>query len=694
MPFRIDIRLPLASPVQCVAAAAALFCSTLSHAQTDTPAPTLKSIEVKGQALLQSSSSPASQTTFDAQDIRDQAISQPEQLLSRVPGMRVMTYGLGGVVNVISLRGFGGGAHGGDLGFVLDGIPLNEAISHSDGYADLNVVIPLEIERVDVVKGPSSVLVGNYNRAGSVFLQTRRRGEYQLADFSLGSHRTVDTQLAGGYKLSTGHLNLAAQLYTTNDFRPQSGYDRYTLSGRYTLDLDRGDVAISGRSHRGKWDSASYLPLAQFQGGDPYGKSPMAQNDGGDKTFSTLRADASYRLTDSIKLLGFIYGTQQTYTRFFTRPVSATAWRQRDETYQRDVVGAGFSLNGLSQLAGAPLKWIAGYEQTRETTRFDFYDGTSQRARTTAPVFRQDRDYAFNSSGLFAQAEWNPSPYLRPTIGVRSDRYTGSCGVRSAEVVAATDPPCNVPLKTVSKTSPKLGVRSLVAPGVDLRASYNEGFQLANVRGLYSATNNTNPTVFKQKEIGVAFGPFAGVKADVAVFQLNSDNEIREIPAGSGIFVNSGQTRRTGFDASVLWAFANDWETSLAYGKAKGTVLANPNAAVVGKRLNGVPDATGTLSMNYAPEQGFGGFATVNYAGKYFYDSAALNLLSYGGYTTLDAGITWKGKYGRNDVKARLAINNLTNKVYASNAFQIGGQSLVAPGAPRSLTAGLQIDFN
>jgi outer membrane receptor protein involved in Fe transport len=182
---------------QAVATLVFASISAQIYAQEVPPVSTLGAIEVKGQALLQSDSSSATQTTFEAEEIRDAAIAQPEQLFSRVPGMRVNNYNLGGVVNVISLRGFGGGAHGGDLGFVLDGITLNEAISHSDGYADLNVVIPLELQRMDVVKGPSSVLVGNYNRAGSVFLQTRKGGEYQLADFSVGSFRTVDAQVAG-----------------------------------------------------------------------------------------------------------------------------------------------------------------------------------------------------------------------------------------------------------------------------------------------------------------------------------------------------------------------------------------------------------------------------------------------------------------------------------------------------------------
>lgn len=683
--------------LRAVAAAALALVQLPVWAQaTGTPVAqaTLQTIEIKGQALLQSDSTPASRTSFEAEQIRDAAISQPEQILGRVPGLRVMTYGLGGVVNVISLRGFGGGAHGGDLGMVLDGITLNEAISHADGYADLNVVIPLELQRLDVVKGPSSVLMGNYNRAGVVFLQTRKGGDYALADASFGSHRTGDLQVAGGFsKLGPGSLNLAAQLYTTEDFRPQSGFDRGTVAGRYTLPLGRGDLSLSARFHKSDWDSASYLTQDQYVAGDGRGRDARVQNDGGSKEFTTLRADFTRELTPDIKLVSFLYGTQQTYARFFSRPVSTATWRQREESYEREVLGAGASLNGLQRLGGMPLKWIAGLEHTRERTRFEFFDGTSFRARTGVPAARQDRDYRFNSTGYFAEAELAVSPLFVPTLGVRHDRYTGECTRRIGnEVVGAGDPPCNVPLKNVHHTSPKLGVVSNVARGVQLRANLSEGFQLANVRGLYSASNNTDPTVYRQKEIGASWTPMAGLKFDVAAFRLDSSNEIRELPAGSGQFFNSGRTRRSGFDLSASWAPSDSWNLSAAYGRAEGTIRENPDATLVGKKVTGVPRETGTLTADYAPAQGFGGFAAVHHVGRYFY--VANNSLSWPGYTTLDAGLTWRGMVGRQAVKARLAVNNLTDKKYASNAFQIGGVNLVAPGAPRTFTAGVQVDFN
>jgi hypothetical protein len=41
---------------------------------------------------------------------------------------------------------------------VIDGIPLNEANSHADGYVDSTVLIPLEIGGLTIYRGPVSAL--------------------------------------------------------------------------------------------------------------------------------------------------------------------------------------------------------------------------------------------------------------------------------------------------------------------------------------------------------------------------------------------------------------------------------------------------------------------------------------------------------------------------------------------------------
>src|SRR5690606_37382840 len=132
----------------------------------DAQANELSTIVIKGQRFLPEQSG-FTANVIDQDEIRARHITQMQELYREIPGMSVRNLGLGGVADNITMRGFAGGGHGGDIGVAIDGISLNEAMSHADGYADQNVVVPLEIERMTVFKGPSSSLYGSYNRGGT-----------------------------------------------------------------------------------------------------------------------------------------------------------------------------------------------------------------------------------------------------------------------------------------------------------------------------------------------------------------------------------------------------------------------------------------------------------------------------------------------------------------------------------------------
>ncbi len=218
--------------------------------------------------------------------------------------MAVRDFQLGSVANSIVIRGFGNGGHGGDLGAVIDGIPLNEAMSHADGYVDLNVVIPLEIDSFTVFKGPVSALYGNYNRGGLVNIQTRKSGDYAELDVAGGSFDTIDLQGAyGSHFGETQQLNLAAQTFRSDGFRPQSDTKRSALAGRWSGNaLPELQLALSTRYLKSESDSASYLTQQQFQS-NRRGVDPRVNGDGGDKEFLTVRGDANYEINKDLKLL-------------------------------------------------------------------------------------------------------------------------------------------------------------------------------------------------------------------------------------------------------------------------------------------------------------------------------------------------------------------------------------------------------
>ncbi|MFC4252993.1 TonB-dependent receptor [Sinimarinibacterium flocculans] len=634
-------------------------------------------IEVKGQ-VLESGASPYSSTDFESAQIRERRLGQTQELFRYVPGMAIRNFGLAGVADSIVIRGFGGGGHGGDLGAVIDGVPLNEAMSHADGYLDLNVVIPLEIATMNVFRGPVSALYGNYNRGGLIRIDTRKTGDYREFDLALGSDKTLDLQAAMGTPIGEHQqLNLAAQFFHTDGFRPQSQSDRGSFAGRWRISLSpRAEVALSARLHKADSDSAAYLPQALFEQ-DPYGIDPGVQNDGAEKDFANLRADFGYALAADLKLLGFAYATQQEFTRWFSRPVGGE-WRQREESYDRSVFGAGLSLNSRGELAGRPLNWVAGLETFRESTDFVYYDGLDHRRRIAPAI--NDREARLNSVSAFGeiQAEWHP--LFMPSVGFRYDRFSGGCSLNGPET--GSDPCAD--LADMDNVSPKLGLSADVTRNVRLRASWSEGFALPNGFIKYAAAADTlDPVIFRQSEVGAHVHVLRTLQFDVVAYRLTSTDEVRTIAPGE--YENFGETERTGVEASLRWLLPEaGFEFSAVYGSADSEVKANADAALIGNKVSGVPDYSVTVTASWSPAVAWKLDLIWRKVGEYAIDAS--NATYSDPYDIFDAGVAW-GSAGRIPFKLYLQVENLTDEVYATSQSSLG----VAPGAPRTFKVGVQL---
>jgi len=655
-----------------------LSLACASSAQGADPA-TLDAVVVKGQALAPVEASSYSATSFDAAAIREAGVSRPQQLFERVPGMSARTLGLPGVADNLSLRGFGGGGHGGDIGFVLDGIPLNEAMSHADGYGDLDVVIPLELQRLEVIRGPVSALYGNYHRAGSVILQTRRGGSYRELDVAAGSFGGVDLQAALGADGGNDHaFNLAAQLARSDGFRPQSKHERATLAGGWSGKLTpRLEAAVSGRLHSAEADNPGYLPLDLYRS-DPYGKDPRAQNDGAEKHFGTLRGDLAWRLSEGLKLLTFAYTTAQDFSRWFSRGPAEGDWRQREESYDRRVLGAGASLNGNGRVGGVALAWTAGLESYRERTDYLYYEDIHNRQRN--PIADQDRRYGLNNLAAFAEMELEFALLFAPTLGVRMDRFSGDCDVRATEL---SGEPCER-MESVSHVSPKLGLRSSPLDWLTLRANWAEGFALAEGSAKYAPdAAGLDPAVFRQRELGANL-ELAYLSLDAALFRIDSSAEISRNPAGE--YENFGETRREGVELAAQWFVHDDFDFRVNWAGTRSQIRRHHDPALVGKRVAGVPRHVTTVSASWRPLPAWQGTLAWRRVGDYAIDSA--NSRVTGGYALLDFALAYS-RPGDNPLRLYLAVDNLTDRVYATSVSSVG----YASGAPRTWRLGVQASF-
>lgn len=661
---------------------ASLTLGSVVRAQAPAESDALSEIVVKGQ-LLPSEATAYSATLLTTEQIRLQAPSNVDELFRAVPGMAVRDLQLGTVANAIVIRGFGNGGHGGDLGAVIDGVPLNEAMSHADGYVDLNVIIPLEIDSFTVFKGPVSALYGNYNRGGLVHVQTRKGGDYAAFDASVGAFDTLDVQSAYGRTFSTSELNVAGRLYLTDGYRPASDTRRGVFAARWSTALTPSlQAAISARLFRGDSDSASYLTAEQFAS-DPQGIDARVHDDGADKSLRTFRADLNYDIAEDLKLLTFAYATHQSFTRWFTRPVDATTWRQREETYDREVYGAGASFNGTATLGTVAARYIAGVETFREGTDYKFFDG-SDRRRRMQPA-QADRATELNSVSAFMELSADLHRLASASIGLRADRFTGGC--RRLGLETGSDP-CGA-LAPASHVSPKIGLKSAVTDWLTLRTSWAEGFALANGFVKYAVGGQPlDETVFRQTEIGAHVALAASLDFDIAAYRLRSRGEVRTV--SPGVYENYGATRREGIEASLRWSPSELFELAAVYGLTQTRIEQNADARLLGLAVPGVPKHTATLEAALRPVAGLAIDATWRYVGAYQVD--ALNTQQASSYGLLDLGIAYV-RAGEHRYRLYARLENALDRRYATSVSLIGGERLFAPGAPRVLRTGVQIDL-
>ena len=104
-------------------------------------------------------------------------------------------------------------------------------------------------------------------------------------------------------------------------------------------------------------------------------------------------------LSGDTRLLGFVYGTQQDFVCWFTRPR-----------------GAGANFAGQTALAGGALDWMLGLEQIREATDYGYWDALVARQRTVPAL--DDRRTHLDNSAAYDQTRWQANAWLQTTAAV------------------------------------------------------------------------------------------------------------------------------------------------------------------------------------------------------------------------------------------------------------------------------------
>ena len=152
-------------------------------------------------------------------------------VMREVPGLFItsramMGYGVStGAAGGINLRGITGGA--GQLLMLIDGHPQYQGIY---GHPIADSYQTLMAERVEVLRGPTSVLYGSNAMGGVMNIVTRQAkqdGVNTNIQLGAGSYGTIQTEASNQVRSGKFSSTVSAQYNRTDNHRPRMGFKQY-----------------------------------------------------------------------------------------------------------------------------------------------------------------------------------------------------------------------------------------------------------------------------------------------------------------------------------------------------------------------------------------------------------------------------------------------------------------------------------
>lgn len=659
--------------------------------------------------------------SVDAETIRNAGPQiNLSEALSRVPGIMVGNRSNFAQDLQITSRGYGARATFGVRGIRLlaDGIPA----SGPDGQGQVSQFDLANAERVEVLRGPFSVLYGN-SSGGVISLvtapvkQPRAEGEVDVGSFGLRQVR------AGvGLKPAEGlDLRISGSLMQIDGFRPESEARRRLLNARLGWKAGDDSVVVTAGYFSQPAQDPLGLTRAQFDA-DPLSTAPQATqfDTRKDQTQTQLGTVWKHRFGEGAlrDLQVMAYAGRRGVTQLLAIPATT----QNGNTHSGGVVDfdrdyAGTEVKLRFGWQSFDLQIGAAIDDQRDARR-GFLSFTGPVATPTygeIGALKRDETDRARTTDLFAQAEWAVAPSLALTGGLRTGRVKLSVQDHFIDTTRTPNNNDDSGSLSFSYTNPVLGLRWDAAPGLRLHASVARGFEsptLGEIAYRADGVSGVNfalqPQKSRQMEVGAKWR--AGVvDADFAVFDIRTDDEIGVATnaGGRSAFQNVGRTKRSGFELGS-GARAGDFTGRLAVTWLNATYLdsfttctgvpcnaANPaNIASVpaGNRIAGTQRASGfaELAWNSGVAGTFGVEArgvSATVVDDRNTDAAGRYVL---GALRWSMGIPVGGFVERVELLAR--VDNVTDKRYAGSVIvnESNGR-FFEPGAPRAFFLGARV---
>ncbi|XBQ16748.1 MAG: TonB-dependent siderophore receptor [Oceanicaulis sp.] len=555
------------------------------------------------------------------------------------------------------------------------------------------------VERVDVIKGPSALVFGRGTGGGAINRVSKAAGaDVRAIDLSLGTFGQARAALDLGAEITPAMAaRVNAVIEDSESFRNLVEIERRGLAPAAAFDLGpdtRLDVF-------GEWfeDQRTVDRGVPSENGRPWSGPEDVYFGNPDLSYSeievgTLRAVLSHDLGNGFNVRGALsYGD---YSKFYRNvypggPVSAGQVRisSYDSATDRENLLAQADLIWEGAFGGFDHTLLVGVEAGRQESEnvrvnaqsalFDITDrGRNFTPDFTVPAARDN----VNELGLFAvlvQDQVDLTDDLKAVLGLRWDRFDLDFIDRrpGAQNFSRTD----------EFVSPKLGLVWEPSDGLSLYAGWSQSY-LPQSGDQFSSLSVTtaalDPEEFENTEIGLRWQPAPELLVSAALYRLDRTNTTAP-GATPGTVVLTGSQRSEGLELSVQGEVREGWNVIGALAVQDSEITSTTDAAPAGRSAPLVPDFSASLWNRVALTDRFDvALGLVHQSEQY---ASITNAVELPAYTRIDAAAF----YALTDrIDLQLNVENLAGETYW---FSAHNDNNISPGAPANARLTLSARF-
>ncbi|MDP9688535.1 UNVERIFIED_ORG: iron complex outermembrane receptor protein [Pseudomonas mohnii] len=649
---------------------------------------------------------PQTVNVVPAQVIRDQAPRNLDDALANVSGI---TQGntLGSTQDSVMTRGFGDNRNG---SIMRDGMPVVQG-------RGLNATV----DRVEVLKGPASLLYGIQDPGGVVNMVSKQPELDPYNALTLrGSTYGEGKNGSGGTFDSTGALGESGLAYRlVLDHEDEDYWRNY---GVHRETLVAPSLAWFGESTQLTFAYEHREFLTPFDRGtviDPRDNHPLdiPRDRRLDEPFNNMegRSDlyhfqADHDLNDNWKAHFGYSWNRETYD---ASQVRVTAIDTRNGTLSRSMDGTQnamstdrfttASLEGKIDVAGMQHDLVLGVDdEYRKIYRADLI---RQKSLTTFsyldPVYGREVPGTTVSPADSAQTDIlrSDSVYLQDSIHL-TDQWILVAGGRFQEYDQYAGK--GVPFKANTDSNgqkwvPRAGLVYRYTNELSFYGSYTESFKpnstIAPLSGSSTVLDGSiAPEEAKSWEVGARLEMPGRVTGNLALFDIKKRNVLVANAEGPvTLYSAAGEVRSRGLEVDLSGQLSDRWSMIGSYAYTDAEVTQDP--VYKGKQLQNVAKNSGSLSAVYDFGTIVGGDQLrVGAGARYVGERAgnAVNDFDLPSYTVADAFATYDTQLDGQRVKFQLNVKNLFDRTYYTSA---ASRFFVSMGDSRQVTLSSTLEF-